>query len=112
LTPKVSDRVLAEWPEEVDWWYPGIISAADGVRLQIQFDDGDRATLLASQVRPLIVGEGSRVFGRFKGGAYYYPGAATARNGEAIHIAYDDGDEEWTTISMIRIHRQDLPAPV
>ena len=108
--PNVGERVLAEWPAEVDWWYPGVICASNGAEVEVQFDDGDRAVIAAHQARPLIVWIGARVYGRYEGGPYYYAGVVSAINGEAIHIDYDDGDKEWTTISMVRFHRTDLPS--
>lgn len=105
------DRVLARWPVEVDWWYPGVVVGAEGPLVVVQFDDGDRAALDASLARPLDgVGVGRRVYGRFRGGTYYFPGAIAARTGAAIHIVYDDGDTEWTSVGMVRVHRDDVPA--
>lgn len=108
--PKAGDRVLAKWPAEDDWWYPAVICWAEGSRIEVQFDDGDRASLDSWQVRPLMIGEGSRVFGRWHGGPYYYPGTVSIQRGDAIHIEYEDGDREWTVVSLVRIHRADLPA--
>ena len=105
----VGDRVLARWPAEIDWWYPGVVCLVEPAKLEVQFDDGDRAELAPWEVTTLQVRVGSRVFGRWQGGPYYYPGAVTEQRGEAIHIAYDDGDQEWSTVSLIRVHQQDLP---
>jgi hypothetical protein len=104
----LGDRVLARWPAETEWWYPGIVCIAEPSRLTVQFDDGDRAELAPWEVLPLSLSVGSRVYGRWQGGAYYYPGQITRQRGEAIHISYDDGDEEWTAVSMVRVHRDDL----
>lgn len=101
----VGDRVLGRWPAEIDWWYPGVVCDRDADRLFVQFDDGDRAWLGPAEVGPLELDEGTRVFGRFEGGRSYYPGLIDERRGDAIHIRYDDGDEEWTSISMVRVHR-------
>lgn len=109
---RVGDRVLAKWTAEMDWWYPGVVCVAEGWTLEIQFDDGDRASVSAQDVLPLVITERSRVFGRWQGGGYYYPGVVTARLGDAIFIQYEDGDQEWTSISMVRIHRDDLPSLV
>jgi hypothetical protein len=106
---KVGDRVLAMWPVEIEWWYPGVICGSDGSELEIQYDDGDRATVGKRDVLPLKIDVGSRVWGRWQGGRAYYPGTITQKMGDAIHIAYDDGDQEWTTVSLVRIHEEDLP---
>ena len=106
----IGDRVLARWPVEVDWWYPGVVVGTDGPLVLVQFDDGDRSALEDSLTCPLdAVGAGRRVFGRFKGGTYYYPGTIDIRTGAAIHILYDDGDTEWTSVGMVRVHRDDVP---
>lgn len=105
----VGDRVLARWPAETDWWYPGVVCLAEPAKLEVQFDDGDRAELAPWEVTALQVRIGSRVFGRWQGGKFYYPGQVTEQRGEAIHIVYDDGDQEWSTVSLIRVHQQDLP---
>jgi hypothetical protein len=77
--------------------------------LEVQFDDGDRSEVAPWEVMALSIRIGSRVHGRWKGGPHYYPGVVSEQRGEAIHIAYDDGDEEWTTVGLIRVHHSDLP---
>jgi hypothetical protein len=109
LMPGLGDRVLAVWPAEVGWWYPATVLFADGDRALVQYDDGDRATVTENQLRPLRLGTGTRVHGRWQAGELYYPGAITQTTGAAIHIAYDDGDEEWTTVAAVRVQEADLP---
>ena len=106
---RLGDRVLAMWPAEEEWWYPGVVCLVVGAEAEIQYDDGDRSMVPCSEVRPLAIGVGTRVYGRWRADVYYYPGRVTEQRGAAIHIDYDDGDAEWTTVSMVRIHRQDLP---
>jgi hypothetical protein len=106
---RLGDRVLAMWPVEVEWWYPGVVCLVAGNEVEVQFDDGDRSAMTTADVMPLAVGVGWRVFGRWRGDRFYYPGRITEQRGEAIHIDYDDGDSEWTTVSMVRVHQGDLP---
>lgn len=107
--PAVGDRVLAQWPTEVEWWYPGVVVAAQPGRVFVQFDDGDRSAVADDRTATLgRVAAGLRVQGRFQGGRGFFPGHVTARTGDAIHIAYDDGDEEWTSVAMVRVHESDL----
>ena len=108
--PKKGDRVLAQWPVEMEWWYPGVVTQVDGAKLVVQYDDGDRSELTARQMVPLVLAPGTRVQGRWQGGTGFYPGKVIAMEGQAIHISYDDGDQEWTSASMIRIHQSDVPA--
>lgn len=108
---RLGDLVLAVWPVEVEWRYPGVICLVAGHEVEVQFNDGDRAVVTAADVMPLAVGVGWRVCCRFQGGPFYFPGRVTDQRGEAIHVDYDDGDAEWTTVSMVRVHHSDLPDP-
>lgn len=103
------ERVLAWWPAENDWWYAGVVceSLANG-DIEIQYDDCQRSVLKADQVRPLAMKVGMRVFARWQGGANYYPGQISTIEGNAMHVQYDDGDQEWCTVSAFRVHRNDL----
>ena len=106
--PNVGDKVFAQWPFGVEWWYPGVICGEQNGSLEVQFDDGDRATLTPEQVRPLDVQSGTRVYCRWKGGGHYYPGRIAAIDGNAIQVDYDDGDKEATTVSMLRLNVNDF----
>jgi hypothetical protein len=105
--PNVGDRVLAVWPVEQNWWYPGVVCAASE-GYEIQYDDGDRGVVEVEQIRPLDIRVGSRVYGRWQGGGAYYPGRVAEVVGHALHIHYDDGDREWSSVSMLRMHQDDL----
>jgi len=45
---------------------------------------------------------GTRLQCNFKNAGKYYPGKITSIKGEAVHISYDDGDQEDITISRRR----------
>ena|ERR1700677_3362310 len=102
--PSVGQKILAQWYPEV-FFYPGTIKSKEGDKFKVQFDDGDQALVTAKQIVPLDIKVGSRVFCRFKGGPAYFPGKVDQQDGAKIHIQYDDGDVEWTTISMVRVER-------
>ena len=102
------ERVLAEWPHEKEWGYPGTVVSQDGALHEVQFDDGDRALLEERQVRPLAMKDGDRVQCRWKGGTAYYPGVLKSVSGAAFQIDYDDGDRERSAVSMIRVNVGDL----
>jgi len=97
----VGARVLAPWGR--DWLYPATVGEVKGKSLYICYDDGDRDWVPAAQVRPLDVTEGSRVYCRWQGGDAYYPGTVAARQGDQLHVHYDDGDRDWSAIGMIRV---------
>jgi hypothetical protein len=105
--PNVGDRVLAQWPVEKVWWYPGTIIGMSSGQVVVQFDDGDRSPVGLNEVRDLAVRVGTRVYSRWQAGKTYYPGKVSEAVGQAIHINYDDGDQEWTAICMVRIHQDD-----
>jgi hypothetical protein len=99
----VGDRVLARWYDL--FWYPGVILSVEGKRIHIAFDDGDQALVTPDKVQELDIAVGDRVFCRLKGGPYYHPGEVVAQNGEKIHVRYDDGNDEWTSVRMVRVER-------
>ncbi|MBM4069210.1 MAG: hypothetical protein FJ271_09735 [Planctomycetes bacterium] len=103
-TWSVGQRILAQWYPEV-FFYPAVIRLQEGDKYHVLFDDGDQALVTAKQIAPLDIKAGSRVFGRYKGGPAYFPGEVDEQDGARIHIKYDDGDEEWSTISMVRVER-------
>jgi len=95
------DRILGCWFDL--HWYPGVVLSIDGKRLHVLFDDGDQALLTPDKVRALDIKVGDRVWCRFKGGPVYYAGEVMKKQGEVIHIHYEDGDEETTSLRLIRI---------
>jgi predicted Zn finger-like uncharacterized protein len=102
---QVGDRVVANWPPE-PFFYPATITKIDSGFISVDYDDGAHADLVLAQVLPLDIGVGDVVYARWKGGPAYYPGRIKEMTGDRIHVAYDDGEEEWTTIKMVRV----LPA--
>jgi len=99
----IGDRVLANWPLEVSWMYPGVLCGVRDDGCIVQFDDGGRAQVAEEEIRRLNVDVGDRVFGRWRGGGQYLPGKVLVQRGWAILIRYDDGEEEWTSVCLVRI---------
>lgn len=105
----IGDRVLAVWPQEQgEWWYPGVVVSDAGGAKEVVFDDGGRAAISDAEMIPLSIGAGKRVFCRWKGGDKYYGGVVSSATGGCIHINYDDGDKESTSVSLVRINRADV----
>jgi hypothetical protein len=101
-TGVAGQRVFARW-EGDSFFYPGtIVEEVDGDHL-VAFDDGERARLRTDEIALLNLEVGTRVSARYDGGAEYYPGRVRHRDGESVHIDFDDGADEATTISMIRV---------
>jgi tetratricopeptide (TPR) repeat protein len=104
----VGQRVLGAWPD--GFFYPATVEAVEPGRCFLRFDDGDAAWVPAGLVTDLDVTVGSRVFARWQGGRVFFPGRVDQQRGQKIHIRYDDGDQEWTSVSMVRVNR--APPPV
>jgi LSD1 subclass zinc finger protein len=98
---QTGDRVLAPW--EPHWLYPGTVAEVARGGLNIHFDDGDRGWVPVDAVRAIDLDAGSRVFCRWQGSNLYHPGRITERRGEEIHVAYDDGRQEWSRIALVRV---------
>ena len=101
---KADDRALVKWRQD-DFWYPATIQQVDGERLYVRFDDGDKEWTVPDHVMEIDIDVGDRVYGKWQEGNYYYPGKVAEKRGEEIYVHYDDGDKEWTTISMVRVTR-------
>ncbi|MBP7738727.1 MAG: hypothetical protein KA369_22320 [Spirochaetes bacterium] len=94
------DRILGQWSD--GQWYPARITGMEGADFNVSFDDGDTAVLPASKIRKIDWKVGTRVQCNWKRGGMYYKGTITRMQGESIHISYDDGDQEDSTISICR----------
>lgn len=99
---QVGDRVLAKWDA---YFYPGRVQEISPDNCRVQFDDGDVAWVNRSLVLSPDIRVGSRVYGRVKGGPSYLPGVVSQQKGETIQVRYDHGEEEWTSISFVRVER-------
>ena len=93
-------RILGQWSD--GRWYPATIAGQNGNLFSVAFDDGDRADLPAVRIRAIDWTVGTRVQCNWKSRGRYYPGTITTSSGLAVHISYDDGDQEDTTISKCR----------
>lgn len=98
----IGDRVMADWSGDT-YYYPGTVILIEENRYFVIFDDFDREWLDTDLLRPEDIDAGSRVECRWEGDFTYYPGTVRKRVKEAIHVLYDDGDEEFTTIAHIRM---------
>jgi hypothetical protein len=101
----VGDRVFACWFDLC--WYSGAVLANDGGQVSVVFDHGGHALMPAEKVHALELAPGDRVQARWKAGADFHPGVVAERNGEVVHIHYDDGDRETTLIRLLRLERDD-----
>jgi hypothetical protein len=95
------DRVFGCWFDS--HWYPGVVLDVDGKRVHVLFDDGDQAQLTPDRLRTLTINVGDRVYCRQKGGPAYFPCEVTKKQGEVLHVQYEDGKEETTSVRLVRL---------
>jgi hypothetical protein len=97
-----SKRAFARW-EADGYCYPVKIEKQKEGNVFVRYTDDVTEWAPAWRVGYYTVGVGDEVFGNWKNRGLYYRGKVTKRDGNDIHIQYDDGDEEDTTIDLIRI---------
>ncbi|GIW80890.1 MAG: hypothetical protein KatS3mg105_2697 [Gemmatales bacterium] len=95
------DRVFAPW--EPEFLYPGTVQSANDEFVVVAFDDGDQIELPMGSAVALELSAGDLVFSRYQGGAEYLPAVIRERNGDELLVEYEDGETEWTTLSLIRL---------
>lgn len=104
-TWKVGERVVALWKPDKVWYYAGTVREVKDGKYLVVFDDGDKDWLTPAEVTPDDLVKGDVVEGNFKKKGVYYPGKIASRTGDQIRLRYDDGDEEDTTIAIVRVRR-------
>jgi hypothetical protein len=102
---KTGDRVLVKWSKDA-YWYPATVAGVEDSMYSIEYLDGDSEYRFEKFLQAEKLGPGDAVFGNWQGKGKYFKGKITKRNGDDIHIKYDDGDQEDTTIGRVRVIRQ------
>jgi hypothetical protein len=106
-TWQTGDRVLAWRGQDHCLWYPATVRGVEADHIHIEFENGHSLWLPLDQLQPLEVAPGSRVQCRWKAGSTYYSGTVAgtgeSEGGAKLHIKYDDGDEEWAAVGMVRL---------
>jgi hypothetical protein len=92
------------------FWYPCEIVKDEPLVTSVKFLDGDTTDLAPDDVVRIDVQPGDEVWGRWQRGDTWYRGAVVSRDGDSLHIRYEDGDEETTTFEFIRGKTQPTPA--
>lgn len=99
---KAGDRVMVNWTGD-NYWYPATIVTISGGKYYVIYCDTDRETVTADRIAPLDVQVGDVLECNWQNGGVYYEGKVTVKSGDMIHISYNDGDQEDTTIEYIRV---------
>jgi hypothetical protein len=99
---KSGERVLASRPGDPHL-YPGTVQYPDGDKMDVIFDDGEEARVTAAQVCALTLEAGDRVEVRLPGTRTYTPATLTRRDGDRLSVDLDRGEQEWTSLGMVRV---------
>jgi hypothetical protein len=92
------------WAQDVDGFtYPAEILSLDNDKIIVHFLDGPERMLTPELIKPFDLRAGAAVECRWKGGQNYFPGKISELDGDRVHLAYDDGDQEWTTVRLVRL---------
>lgn len=95
------DRILARWFD--GYWYPGVILNAQDKRVHVLFDDNDQTHTTWDRLQPLHLQVGQEVQCRRQGGPMYFKGRVSRIKGERIFVQYEDDQEEWTSVRLVRL---------
>ena len=98
---QVGCRVFGRWAAD-GYWYSGTVKEVKDGKYLVRFDDSTQTWLDKGEVVGYQPTWGDHVEADWLGKGTYYPGKVTRRKDEKVHIAYDDGDDEDTTISALR----------
>jgi hypothetical protein len=94
------DRVLAFHRDAC--LYPADIDSIQEDRVMVHYLSGHEAMLTPELIRRFELKAGDRIECRCKGGPHFFPGVIGEVEGERVFVRYDDGDEEWTSIRLLR----------
>jgi DUF971 family protein len=104
---KPGERVLAKKADS--YFYPGVVREINENGCFVVFDDGDASWVHHAHVLRQDIQIGSRVFCRNKSAPVFAPGTVNQLKGETVRVRYDQGEEEWTSIAMLRVQRPIVP---
>lgn len=104
----VGDSVECNW-KNGGRYYAGQVASAEGGKLFIHYDDGDKEHTTAGMCRPMtaVVASGRLRLGSpveclWKNGSTWYSGVIAEKTGKQVFIHYNDGDKEHTTVDKCR----------
>lgn len=100
----VGDRVLAPW--EPQFLYAGTLREVRNDEAHVAFDDGDSGWVPLAELQELHVTVDQFVLCRKEMGQLFYPATIEDVSGETVHVRFEDGDVEWTTVAAVRVIRE------
>jgi hypothetical protein len=83
-------------------------------RIRVVYADGDTEAVSEESLYPDSIAPGMRVEARIRTWRQWFPGEVQRRVGHAVFVRFDDGDEQWTSIGLVRVPIGDVSrdAPV
>jgi hypothetical protein len=86
-----------------DFGFPGVVERIDDGQVTICYDDGDRDTRPAAEVRPLDWRPGTRVDAIWSGDGQWYAATILDIFDRRVALRFDDGIEEETETARCRV---------
>ncbi len=82
---------------------PAEIVTIQDDRVIVHFLDGPERMLTPERIQKFDLRPGMRIECRWRGGPNYFPGSLSKLEGERLYVNYDDGDQEWTSVRLVRL---------
>jgi hypothetical protein len=102
----VGSRVLAPFGEG-NFYFVGTVQALrDAGQVEVLFLDGDHGVVPSAALRADNVGPGTLVHAQSSSGDGWYAGQVRERDGDRVHVSFDDGDVEWVLLHRVRMVAQ------
>lgn len=96
------DRVTAN-NRGKGYWFVGLVSAVEpSGNVAIAYLDGEKEVVSPGNVRAFDWNVGTVVACNWKRSGKWFRGKIASLSGDAVHISYDDGDQEDTTLAFCR----------
>ena len=86
-----------------DFGFPGVVERIEDGHVSIRYDDGDRDTRPAGEVRPLDWRSGTRVDAIWSGDGRWYSATILDIFDRRVALRFDDGIEEETETARCRV---------
>ncbi len=103
---EVGERAFAYWDED-GYYYPATVTSVDEDDIAVRFDDGATATLAWEDLEELILDVDDEVESKSSKDDTFYPAVVVSIDGEKVQVEYEDGSQEWTIVSKLRISLED-----
>ena len=73
--------------------------------IYVRFADGDKQWCSEDQLLPIDIEVSDRVHAKWNGEDEFFAARVTKIKDDQYALTYEDGEEEWTTVEMMRVTR-------